>query len=188
MAASERSGGEEFLTGAAAVGGKDRQSRQHLEELADPADNSIRQSRVIVAVAQEQRLSHAVFEAALVVHAVRNVKGLTRMLPAVIPIEKWLNVFAVSIQQEERARRTGSARNGAGLRRRRGEGRTVEVGEIKRGCADRNEENQQQEDAGEASGLCLQFRERRFREVAYVIFFERTRLAPNQFGVYPGVC
>ena len=60
--------------GAAPVRGNVRQSRFHFVELAEPADDSIRENRVIVAVAREQRFSHPVFEAVLVIDSVPNVK------------------------------------------------------------------------------------------------------------------
>ncbi|HEX8880921.1 MAG TPA: hypothetical protein VF749_12860 [Candidatus Acidoferrum sp.] len=56
------------------MGGNNGQSRNHFVELAKPTDDAIRQNRVIVTVAQQQRYSQALFEAALIVYAVPNVK------------------------------------------------------------------------------------------------------------------
>jgi len=65
---------KESLIRAASMCGNDGKCRHFFVKLAEPADDLVRKSHVIVAVPQDQRLSGALFETAFVVDGVTDVK------------------------------------------------------------------------------------------------------------------
>jgi len=66
--------GEEFEVGAAAVGGDDGQVWDHLVELVELGDDLIGAGGIVVAVAQDERFSDAILEAALVIDGIADIE------------------------------------------------------------------------------------------------------------------
>src|SRR2546428_4088703 len=63
---------------AASVSRDDGEFRRFFVQFAKLADDFVGENRVIVTVPQEQRLAHALFESAFVVHRVPNVEQAPR--------------------------------------------------------------------------------------------------------------
>src|SRR6266849_8129764 len=65
---------KEFLVSTAAMRRKDRKSRNFFMQVSEPADNLISDFPGVVAVQQNHELADALFEPALVVNGIANVK------------------------------------------------------------------------------------------------------------------
>ena len=72
--AAQRPTRKEFLVGTAPMSRKDDKTRRFSMQLAETADDFVCESRIIVAIAQDERLADTLFEPALVVNCVANVE------------------------------------------------------------------------------------------------------------------
>src|SRR5256885_9811294 len=72
--ATERPVRKKFEIGASAVCRNDRDLGRQFMELIELRDNLVRARSVVIRITQKQRLADAVFDAALVVNSVTNVK------------------------------------------------------------------------------------------------------------------